>query len=63
MLFAAVHEFASWHEADLPRSLLQVRNQVKSGRQVLKTSLSAFDPKRTCGPGSCRAGLGVSRLG
>jgi hypothetical protein len=37
------------HEADFPRSLLQVRYQVKSGRQVLKTSLSAFDPSRTSG--------------
>jgi hypothetical protein len=42
-------EVRFWHEADLPRCLLQVRYQVKSGRQILRSSLSAFDPVRSSG--------------
>ena len=40
-------DFRYWHEADIkPRPLFD-RFGVESGQQMLDTSLSAFDPKRT----------------
>jgi hypothetical protein len=40
-------DFRCWHETDMPTALRDVRSQGQSGKHVLASSFSGFDPNRT----------------
>jgi len=47
-LLRAYLDFPCWHETDMPTTLRDVRFQGQSGKHMLASSFSGFDPGRTC---------------
>ena len=62
MRFAAVHESAYGTKRTSHDVCYEVGYWVKSGRQILRSSISAFDPSRTSAPISLYSSLGRNLL-